>query len=110
MRATPALCGFADLWSSHITCTLPSTLQRVQAVLEVAGIEFTGSPTDRPGIRFGSLAKRFQKGQAALALVIREARRLRPPVGFSKSQLNDPQDIGAQGSLTLWLFVATCQA
>ena len=31
-----------------------STLQGVQAVLEAAGIEFIGSPTDRPGIRFGS--------------------------------------------------------
>ena len=28
-----------------------STLQQVQAALEAAGIEFIGSPTDRPGIR-----------------------------------------------------------
>jgi transcriptional regulator with XRE-family HTH domain len=31
-----------------------STLLDVQATLEAAGIEFIGSPTDRPGIRFGS--------------------------------------------------------
>jgi len=28
-----------------------TTLQEVQAALESAGIEFTGTPTDRPGIR-----------------------------------------------------------
>jgi transcriptional regulator with XRE-family HTH domain len=31
-----------------------STLLDVKAALEAAGIEFIGSPTDRPGIRFGS--------------------------------------------------------
>jgi transcriptional regulator with XRE-family HTH domain len=31
-----------------------STLLDVQAALEAAGIEFIGSPADRPGIRFGS--------------------------------------------------------
>jgi hypothetical protein len=31
-----------------------STPLDVQAALEAAGIEFIGSPTDRPGIRFGS--------------------------------------------------------
>jgi hypothetical protein len=29
----------------------PKTLQQVQATLEAAGIEFIGSPADRPGIR-----------------------------------------------------------
>lgn len=31
-----------------------ATLLDVKAALEAAGIEFIGSPTDRPGIRFGS--------------------------------------------------------
>jgi hypothetical protein len=31
-----------------------STLQQVQATLEAAGIEFTGMPADRPGIRIGT--------------------------------------------------------
>ena len=31
-----------------------STMDRLQQALEAAGIEFIGSPTDRPGIRFGS--------------------------------------------------------
>ena len=30
-----------------------ATLLDVKAALEAAGIEFIGSPTDRPGIRFG---------------------------------------------------------
>jgi transcriptional regulator with XRE-family HTH domain len=29
-----------------------STLMEIKTVLEAAGIEFIGSPTDRPGIRF----------------------------------------------------------
>jgi transcriptional regulator with XRE-family HTH domain len=32
-----------------------STLLEVQATLEAAGIEFIGSPTDRPGVRFVAL-------------------------------------------------------
>lgn len=30
-----------------------STIQKLQAALEAAGIEFIGSPDDRPGIRIG---------------------------------------------------------
>jgi hypothetical protein len=29
------------------------TLQKIKVALEAAGIEFIGSPTDRPGIRIG---------------------------------------------------------
>ena len=32
------------------------TLQEVQLALERAGIEFTGTPLDRPGIRFSNLS------------------------------------------------------
>ena len=35
-----------------------STLLEVKAVFEAAGIEFIGSKTDRPGIRFAALRKR----------------------------------------------------
>jgi len=34
-----------------VSASRPSTLQQVQATLEAAGIEFVGSPADRPGIR-----------------------------------------------------------
>lgn len=34
-----------------------ATLLQVQATLEAAGIEFTGTPTDRPGIRMGTPAR-----------------------------------------------------
>jgi len=40
-----------------------STLLDVKAALEAAGIEFIGSPTDRPGIRFGSQPSAFGKGK-----------------------------------------------
>jgi len=34
-----------------VSASRTSTLQQVQATLEAAGIEFIGSPADRPGIR-----------------------------------------------------------
>jgi transcriptional regulator with XRE-family HTH domain len=37
-----------------IPASRSSSLMEVQSSLEAAGIEFIGSPTDRPGIRFGS--------------------------------------------------------
>jgi transcriptional regulator with XRE-family HTH domain len=40
-----------------------STLLDVKAALEAAGIEFIGSPTDRPGIRFGSQPSASRKGK-----------------------------------------------
>jgi hypothetical protein len=40
--------------SDEIPPSRSSTLMDVKAALEAAGIEFIGSPTDRPGIRFGS--------------------------------------------------------
>jgi hypothetical protein len=42
-----------------------STLLQVQATLEAAGIEFLGSPTDRPGIRFAApVGRRKPKPQS----------------------------------------------
>ncbi len=40
-----------------------STLLDVQAALETAGIEFIGSPTERPGIRFDSQPSASRKGK-----------------------------------------------
>jgi hypothetical protein len=31
-----------------------STIQKLKTALEAAGIEFIGTPTDRPGIRIGT--------------------------------------------------------
>jgi hypothetical protein len=39
-----------------------ATLTRVQAALEAAGIEFVGSPNDRPGIRL-SLTPKSEKSK-----------------------------------------------
>jgi transcriptional regulator with XRE-family HTH domain len=36
-----------------IPASRSSTLQELKAVLEAAGIDFIGTPSDRPGIRFG---------------------------------------------------------
>ncbi len=43
-----------------------STLLDVKAALEAAGIEFIGSPTDRPGIRFAGAPARAKspRGQS----------------------------------------------
>ena len=38
-----------------------STLGQVQAVLEAAGIEFIGSPSDRPGIRVSTPSTHLPK-------------------------------------------------
>jgi transcriptional regulator with XRE-family HTH domain len=35
-----------------------STLHKIQSALELAGIEFIGSPDDRPGIRIGRVSGR----------------------------------------------------
>ncbi len=40
-----------------------STLNDVKMALEAAGIEFIGSPTDRPGIRLGSQPSASGKGK-----------------------------------------------
>lgn len=36
-----------------VPATTTATIQRLQAALEAEGIEFIGSPDDRPGIRIG---------------------------------------------------------
>lgn len=38
----------------EITSGNLSTIQKIKAALEAAGIEFIGTPTDRPGIRIGN--------------------------------------------------------
>jgi transcriptional regulator with XRE-family HTH domain len=38
----------------HVPPSRSTTLLEVRAALEAAGIEFIGSPTDRPGIRFAA--------------------------------------------------------
>lgn len=39
---------------------VPSSLLDVQATLKSAGIEFTGSPTDQPGIRLAASPRKAQ--------------------------------------------------
>ena len=46
------------------------TLLEVKAALEAAGIEFIGSPTDRPGIRLCRINASRQTTKAAIAALI----------------------------------------
>lgn len=39
---------------NEITSGNLSTIQKLKTALEAAGIEFLGTPTDRPGIRIGT--------------------------------------------------------
>lgn len=48
-RTVVAIEGGQGLPSSNVR-----TLQKIKLALEAAGIEFIGSPTDRPGIRIGT--------------------------------------------------------
>ena len=40
--------------AEHTPSVKDSTIQKLKTALESAGIEFIGTPTDRPGIRIGT--------------------------------------------------------